>query len=85
MNTLRERARISFLPLLLAAVMVLLALGIMFAQAQMSDGGTGSGSISADLTTHQDGDGPPRCRPAGKYAGDPHPNHPSCKHKPAKH
>ena len=27
---------------------------------------------------------PPRCRPAGKYGGNPHPNDPACKHKPGK-
>ena len=83
MNTLKERARISLLPLLLAGIMLLLALGIMLAQSQ--SGRAGGGSISADLTTHQDGNPPPTCRPAGKYAGDPHPNDPACKHKPGKH
>lgn len=81
--TLRERARISFLPLMLAAVMLLLALGIMLAQSRT--GATATGSGFGVLTTHQDGDGPPRCRPAGKYAGQPHPSDPSCKHKPEKH
>lgn len=80
---MRERARISFLPLVLAAVMLLLALGIMLAQSQsgQASGGSGFGT----LTTHQDGDGPPRCRPASQYAGDPHPSDPACKHKPEKH
>lgn len=82
--TLRQRARISFLPLMLAAIMLLLALGIMLAQSRTGSA-TGTGSGFGVLTTHQDGDPPPRCRPAGKYAGDPHPSDPSCKHKPEKH
>ena len=80
--TLRERARISFLPLMLAGIMLLLALGIMLAQSQTSQA-TGEGF--GVLTVHQDGSGPPRCRPASKYAGNPHPSDPACKHKPEKH
>lgn len=82
MNHLKEKARISLLPLLLAGIMLLLALGIMLAQSQS---GQASGGSIGNLTTHQDGDPPPRCRPAGKYAGQPHPNNPACKHKPEKH
>lgn len=80
--TIGQRVRISFLPLMLAGVMLLLALGIMLAQSQ---GSQATGSGFGTLTTHQDGDGPPRCRPAGKYASNPHPSDPACKHKPAKH
>lgn len=82
MNTLKEKARISLLPLLVAGIMLLLALGIVLAQSRSGAAGDG---IRADLTTHQDGNPPPTCRPAGKYAGDPHPNNAACKHKPQKH
>ncbi|HEV2756073.1 MAG TPA: hypothetical protein VG318_09895 [Actinomycetota bacterium] len=69
--------------MVLAAIMLLLALGIMLAQSRSGAAPSGTGGV--ELTTHQDGDPPPRCRPAGKYAGAPHPSDPSCKHKPEKH
>ena len=64
---------------LLIGVM-LLVMALFAIQALNSDGPVDTSSIS-----HQDGNPPPTCRPASKYAGDPHPNEAECKHKVEKH
>ena len=65
--------------LAIAAIVLALAL-VAFGPMSPSGGPADTNSIS-----HQDGDVPPTCRPAGKYPGDPHPNEAACKHKPDKH
>jgi hypothetical protein len=71
-----KRKAIFMLLALMAAIIVVFAL-----EAMSSGGGP------RDITTlsHGDANPPPTCRPASKYAGDPHPNEAVCKHKPGKH
>ena len=67
---------------LIVALFVIMAIGIVM---NSSEAPAGPSVFEQDLQVHQDGDPPPRCRPASKYAGDPHPSDPECKHKPEKH
>jgi len=67
--------------ILVAALFVVLAVGLAM---NLPSNAAPDAAFEQDLQSHQDGDPPPRCRPAGQY-GVPHPSDPSCKHKPDKH
>ena len=77
------RASITKFPVvyaLIVALLVILAVGLV-TQVDTSSLGT---AFDSNTISHQDGDPPPECRPAGQY-GFPHPSKPECKHKEEKH